>query len=131
MLETSGIIQLEDTTIMHKLIPKPASVFEFEESFVVSANTKIILHTGSDDITSIGNLLAGRLTEVSVNEIPVLADDHRGPKHDIHLLLNGDASLGEEGYELSVTADSVQLGANCPAGLFIEYMTFPCLLVIA
>ena len=46
----------------------------------------------------------------------------------IVLRLGGDASLGEEGYSLSVTSDSVRLIANRPAGLFHGIQTIRQLL---
>jgi hexosaminidase len=48
---------------------------------------------------------------------------------DIHLTLSGDrTALGDEGYELVVTSDSVHLAAAAPAGLFHGVQTLRQLL---
>lgn len=48
----------------------------------------------------------------------------------IHLVLNSDEGLGEEGYELSISTDTVRVSAKCPAGLFYGIQTFRQLLPI-
>jgi hexosaminidase len=58
---------------------------------------------------------------------------HQGndPSHGaIYLSLNMDENLGEEGYELSITRDSVKLTASCPAGLFYGIQTLRQMLPI-
>lgn len=105
---------MEDTTIMHNpedrfacLIPRPASIFESEGNFILSPDATIVVQKENNGIASIGNLLAAFISEATGNEIAVLQEEDRQEKQSIHLLLNGDASLGQEGYELSITTDSV------------------------
>src|SRR5688572_10715184 len=109
------------------LIPQPASIFESEGNFIISANTKILIQKEKEGITSIANLLSTYLQQIS--GYPLAIAEHSDPNQgNIHLSLNGDTSLGEEGYELSITTDSVQLSASCPAGLFYGAQTLRQLL---
>jgi hexosaminidase len=60
--------------------------------------------------------------------LPVYAADGAAPRGAIALRLGGAASLGDEGYELTITADSVRLVAARPAGLFRGVQTLRQLL---
>ena len=112
------------------LIPKPASISESEGNFVFSANTIILLQTEDSETALIAKLLATSLGEVNGYEIPVIEQGSDRGKGAIYLSLNADESLGEEGYELSITTDSIRLNANCPAGLFYGVQTIRQLLPI-
>jgi hexosaminidase len=109
------------------LIPKPASIFESQENFLLSPNTRILLQKEDNETASIGNLLAGYIREATGKEFPVEANA-RQAEHGIHLVLESETSLGDEGYELSITTDSARLSANCPAGLFYGVQTLRQLL---
>ena len=111
-----------------RLIPKPTSIFESEGEFIVSSKTRIVLQKEQEEIASIGNLLSGYLRQVSGFELNVLQNNGDAGRGDIHLALNGDETLGEEGYDLSITPDSLQLRANCAAGLFYGVQTLRQLL---
>jgi hexosaminidase len=110
-----------------RLIPQPASIFESEGNFIVSANTKIFIQKEKEGITSIANLLSTYLQQISGYPLAIAEHSDRN-QGNIHLSLNGDTSLGEEGYELLITTDSVQLSASCPAGLFYGAQTLRQLL---
>src|SRR5690349_6346863 len=111
-----------------RLIPKPTSIFESEGEFIVSSKTKIVVQKEKEEIASIGNLLSGYLRQIGGFEVAVLQNNGDPSQGDIHVALNMDESLGEEGYELSITADSLQLRANCTAGLFYGVQTLRQLL---
>jgi hexosaminidase len=126
--ETSGIIRQEDTTIMLKLIPKPSSVSEVAGNFVLSANARIIIQNEDHEMASIAKLLAQYLRELIHHEITIVQENGDSSQNSIHLLLNGDTTLGEEGYELYIGADGLRLGASCHAGLFYGVQTLRQLL---
>ena len=105
------------------LIPKPTSIFPSAGNFIISANTKILPQKDNHEVRSIANLLSAYLQEVSGYEILISDANATQNEGNIQLTLNGDASLGKEGYELSITTDSILLSANCPAGLFYGIQT--------
>jgi hexosaminidase len=108
---------------MHNLIPVPASILPSAGYFTILRNTKIILQEDHPEIASIGSLLSAYLGHTSGYEISVTEGNEDQSPGNIYLHLNGDTSLGEEGYELSITTDSILLSANCPAGLFYGTQT--------
>lgn len=108
---------------MHKLIPKPVSVLESEGNFVISPSTIIFSHKDKPEAAFIANLLFSSVREVSGYKVPVMEQNSDHSQGNIYLSLNGDESLGKEGYELSITTDGVRLKANCPAGLFYAVQT--------
>jgi hexosaminidase len=110
------------------LIPKPTSVFQSPGEFTISADTKILFQNDNPEVAFIANLLSTYLEEISGHEVLVYEDSPKQSKGDIQLDLNGDASLGEERYELSITTDSILLRAVCPAGLFYGVQTLRQLL---
>lgn len=123
-----------------RLIPAPASmVVGSGAPFAITAATPIVADGGNAEVAQVAEALGTLLrpaTEfplaVSVAGAPVAApptaanEEHTGP---IHLSLAADrSSLGDEGYELVVTADSVRLVAYQPAGLFRGVQTLRQLL---
>jgi hexosaminidase len=110
------------------LIPKPASIFESEGNFIVSANTRVVVQKGNEETASIGNLLSSHIRNSSHYDVASVEQNDPPGQGDIYLSLNEDASLVEEGYELSITPDLVLLSANRPAGLFYGVQTLRQLL---
>ncbi|HET9908316.1 MAG TPA: beta-N-acetylhexosaminidase [Anaerolineales bacterium] len=108
---------------MLNIIPKPASVLESGGNLVLSTNTIIVLQNEAPEISFIANLLSSFVKEVSGYEVPVLEQSDTSSQTCIYLSINADESLGEEGYDLSITNDGIRLRANCPAGLFYGVQT--------
>jgi hexosaminidase len=113
---------------MHNLIPKPTSFFQSSGVFAISPKTKILPQKDNHEVMPIANLLSTYLQEVSGDEVVISDTSSDQRVGNIQLTLNGDASLGEEGYELSITTDSILLRAVCPAGLFYGIQTLRQLL---
>jgi hexosaminidase len=113
------------------LIPKPISILSEDREFLLTPTTKIITNTENKELASIGNLFSAYLLQASGHQLAVqdasVSDEHG----NIHLILNSDETLGEEGYELTVKTDSISLSANCPAGLFYGVQTLQQLLPAA
>jgi len=112
------------------LIPKPTSISQSGGNFTISANTKILPQNDNQEVASIANLLSTLLREVSGYEILIGDANMTQNKGSILLNLEGDASLGKEGYELSIATDSILLSAKYPAGLFYGVQTLRQLLPV-
>ena len=108
------------------LIPKPASMFESEGTFILSEDVHIFVSQNNIEAIFLARLLNVYLGEATDGPFKILVGNPDVKKILLHL--NGDESLGEEGYELSITPDSVTLNANCPAGLFYGVQTLRQLL---
>jgi hexosaminidase len=113
---------------MHNLIPKPTSFVSATGNFVLSPNTSILIKIEDAEVLAIGKLLSTYLQQATGYEFGALEAQVDAGASSIQLSLNGDASLGEEGYELSIRPDSILLQANCPAGLFYAVQTLRQLL---
>ena len=103
------------------LIPKPTTISQWSGNFTLSGDTKIVAQKDNPETAAIAELLSSYLKEVSGYEI--LVSDTKNTAGIIQLTLNNDSEVGEEGYELSINADSVHLNARRPAGLFYAVQT--------
>ncbi|GAB3175792.1 beta-N-acetylhexosaminidase [Telluribacter humicola] len=100
------------------LIPMPVSVTATNNSFELTSNTNIYVQEGSQELRSIGQYLAGILNPSTGLGMDVQTTQRAPKQGNIYLSLRNDAALGDEGYELTITRDGVQLVANKPAGVF-------------
>ncbi|HEX2095532.1 MAG TPA: beta-N-acetylhexosaminidase [Longimicrobiaceae bacterium] len=114
---------------MHTIIPQPASVEPAPgDPFTLTAATRIGVEPGSGEVAGIGEYLAAILRPSTGFPLPV-SGAGGGPAGGISLRITADtAGLGEEGYRLEVTRDSVTLRAARPAGLFRGVQTLRHLL---
>jgi hexosaminidase len=104
---------------LHSVIPAPAMVQSGGGIFTLVDPTPIYVDPASDEVKTIGQYLAGRLKPATGYTLPVLpAAGTLLPGHITLTTSGADPSLGAEGYELSITPDSVVLRAAQPAGLF-------------
>jgi hexosaminidase len=104
---------------MLNLIPKPAVITPAAGAFTVTPITKI--SAANTEAFTIGKLLAEYIEQHTNLKLAVVeAGQDPG---NIQLKLNADTNLGEEGYELSIQTDAIQLCASQPAGLFYGVQT--------
>ena len=107
------------TMSAHLVVPAPASVTAGDGSpFAITATTTIAVPSGGGEAARVGGWLATFLRPATGLALSVSAADGAVAPGTIVLRLGGDASLGAEGYELTVMTDSVRLVAAEPAGLF-------------
>ena len=103
----------------HAVVPAPSSVTAGSGApFILTANSGLVVPTGDADAARVGEMLAGMMRPSTGYRLPVTAADGAVPRGAIALRLGGASDLGAEGYELTITADSVRIVAANPAGLF-------------
>ena len=114
---------------MHWLIPTPATAtLSFSNSFTVHDRAQIVADTDDEDIARVAAFLANLIGN-TVETTPVVVAEGAGEGPHIYMTLReGDPGLGDEGYELVIEPERVQLSAATPAGLFYGVQTIRQLL---
>jgi hexosaminidase len=114
------------------IVPAPASVEAAEGTwFPLGSSTRILTAPGSAEAAAVGEQLASVLRPSTGLPLPVSPGSPATRAGAISLELSGDDRLGDEGYELAVTAESVTLRAGGAAGLFLGVQTLRQLLPAA
>ncbi|MEM6965513.1 MAG: beta-N-acetylhexosaminidase [Bacteroidota bacterium] len=114
------------------LIPKPYEVKATGSSFRLTADTKVIINQDSDELKKLGAYFAGEFSPATGFEFPVVYAKDLSQKGNVYILLKNDLpDLGKEGYQLLITEDQLNLGANSTAGLFRGMQTIRQLLPVA
>ena len=93
---------------------------------MLTDSVSIVADAGNADVSRVSMQLASLLRASTGFSIPIVGNATAG--RTIALRLSSDASLGAEGYRLTVRADSVNVTANAPAGLFHGVQTLRQLL---
>jgi hexosaminidase len=119
-------------TLAPRIIPAPASLtLAGGTPFEVTRATRITIVGTNPEVTAIGESLAALLRRATGFPVPVTPSSGGSGPASIELRLSTDPpSLGEEGYRLTVTTDSVRLAATAPAGLFHGIQTIRQLLPV-
>jgi hexosaminidase len=113
------------------IIPKPVSITATGETFTLTSKSDIYVSEASDELLRTGRFLADKLNPSTGLDLKVISDGRKPGKGDILLALSeGDAELGDEGYELVVTGKLLKITANKPAGLFYGVQTLRQLLPV-
>jgi hexosaminidase len=116
---------------MDPIIPKPVSLVCSEGIFTIRADTRIKIEPDSQALRSVGLYLIEKLKPAAGFALKMEpADTSVSTPHTILLTIkfagsntDADASLGKEGYVLTVTTECVVLSANTAAGLFFGVQT--------
>jgi hexosaminidase len=112
-----------------QVVPAPASlVLTAGSPFEILRTTSIIVDTSNAEVRQIGEVLAAQIRRPAGFPITVAPIGTTTIGAIILRLAPDRTALGEEGYELNVTRDSVRLIANRPAGLFHGIQTIRQLL---
>lgn len=114
---------------MKTLIPMPVSVTAEAGSFTITPSSRIVVPTSDPRVQVLGQYLSDWIG-LAATELPLPVEPLSGsaPAGSIHLSLGALSSIGDEGYELTITPERVTLTANQPAGLFYGLQTFRQLL---
>lgn len=101
------------------LIPKPDSLLATGSSFRLNQETRIIIQNDSEDLKKAGNFLSKKLNPVTGFNFTTSFSDKKNSSNAIHLFISKNKKqLGEEGYELTINEDFIQLEGNSAAGVF-------------
>jgi len=96
------------------IIPAPSSVKQGTGNFIVGPSTVLQFSSNDADVKRI----ADNLNAAFKRSVGFELKAGTSSSNVIQLVLNSNASLGNEGYQLSVTGTVVKITANKPAGLF-------------
>ncbi|MEO8712510.1 MAG: beta-N-acetylhexosaminidase, partial [Parafilimonas sp.] len=112
------------------IIPLPVKMERTNTQFTINKNTKILAQKNNTEALRIAKMMADQLQKVAGFKIDATAfNGNTIPDNAIYFTTNGaDASMGNEGYQLSVNNNSVIVRAMQPAGLFYGMQTINQLL---
>jgi hexosaminidase len=106
------------------LIPQPVSVVSGEGNFLVNNKTTITVSSNDSGARRVAKFLSDKIASATGFPVPVSVNSkNSNAPGTIHLSLNSDKSLGNEGYKLNVTPSAISISANKPAGLFYGMQT--------
>ncbi|HSN08734.1 MAG TPA: beta-N-acetylhexosaminidase, partial [Hanamia sp.] len=112
----------QKNNVAEMLIPEPVSVTSGTGNFLLKPNTNIHVITSNADAKRVGNYISEKLKRATGYNVPVVISSKK-LANGINLSLIKDATLGDEGYHLNVTAGEISISANKPAGLFYGIQT--------
>lgn len=116
-----GYVGISQSKTNIALIPQPVSLTANTGKYVLQNKININVSSQLAEVKSVANLLKSTLHTATGFPVTISSSG----KADITLQINQtpNKQLGQEGYELKVTPQGVQLAANAPAGLFYGIQT--------
>ena len=105
------------------IIPKPVSISATGSVFELKDKAGIYVDDDAE-LKLVAQYLSDRLMPATGFSLQVFSTTSAPTPGNIYLTINPDPQLGEEGYELTITADLLKLSAPTPAGLFRGIQTF-------
>lgn len=123
---SKGIIQTQENV---SIIPMPAHLQQGTGHFAINKETKIVVQQGNAEALRVAKMLAEKLQKAAGFQIAVTGAKDDISNNKIYFTTAGAPdSLGKEGYQLSVSKDSVIVRSKEPAGLFYGMQTLVQLL---
>jgi len=110
------------------IIPLPVSVKGTGESFCMNDQTKVLVVGESAELMQVSQYMVDQLNPSTGLGLKNAQTTEAPARGNIYLSLVDDKELGEEGYELNITEEMVELKANKPAGIFYGIQTIRQLL---
>ncbi len=99
------------------IIPKPVSISATGSAFQLKDNAGVYVDDDAE-LKLVAQYLSDRLMPATGFNLQVFSTTSTPTPGNIYLTISPDPQLGEEGYELTITADLLKLSAPTPAGLF-------------
>lgn len=110
-------------TADYDVIPKPKSiVLEEGRSFILSPETRIVYPADNDLLKETADMLADYIQQSTGYKLAVVNDDSANPGKNIVLNLS-DLVENEEGYQLDVKREAINIIASTEAGIFYGIQT--------
>ena len=107
------------------IIPKPLSVTSTGDYFCLGKKAAIYVQGETDELKNVASYLAERLRPATGFPLEVKTTAEAPGKGNIFLTLSADdATLGDEGYKITISKKLISIAANKPAGLFNGIQTF-------
>jgi len=120
----------QQSQVAISIIPMPEKLERTKSNFTIKPSTRIVAEQGDAEALRIANIFARKFQQASGYKLTVTetTNDKTVKDQILFTSLHADPSLGEEGYQLSVTNSSVTVSAVKPAGLFYGMQTINQLL---
>ena len=109
------------------LIPKPVSVESSGDVFVLDETTEIFIDVKSPQLSSVTRYLQKKLQPATGFKLKIKTVSTK-PETGFYFTQSTDVSLGEEGYQISVSEDLIIISCYKPAGAFRAVQTIRQLL---
>lgn len=109
------------------IIPKPVLVESGGDYFEIDKSTDIFIDGHSPSLNAIAQYLQKKLRPAMGFTLKIKTISTK-PETGIYFTQSADASLGEEGYQISISEDLIVISCYKPAGAFIAVQTIRQLL---
>ncbi len=105
------------------ILPQPVSVAEQPGSFKLNKEVQVVYHGSDTALASALTIFTGHLYTQSGIQIKVAAGAAHGKSIDVYIDNKADKTIGNEGYNLTVTSGNIALHANTAGGAFYGLQT--------
>lgn len=105
------------------IIPEPVSIVQKQGVFTLQDNISISIPDNHNDAAKVANYLSHAIAASTGYKSSIKNNGNTGHIHFI-IAATPDKELGDEGYNLVVSPETVTLTANTAAGLFYGVQTF-------